>query len=1127
VEEEKENNKSPTCTLTSNPTSGTVPLTVTFLFTANDSDGNISSWKLDIDNDGSIEYNGTGTPPASKVHLYDIPGSYPAKLIVTDNGGKTSSDTILITVNEHISENQSPICALSVHPDSGYAPLSVTFSMDANDPDGSLVSWSLDINNDGTVEYSGTGNPSSTQPHTYNTPGIYTSRFTVIDNQGSTSTDTVTISAIEITENQAPMCSITASPTSGQTPLRVTFTMTGSDPDGSISSWSLQTDSDGTPDYTGSGNPPETLQHTYTNTGTYTAKLTVTDNQGATDSETRVITVSQVPQNQPPTCTLLANPESGYAPLSVIFSLNGTDLDGSIAHWGLDIDNNGTLDYSGSGTLPSLEQHTYQTNGTYTAKLIVTDDRGATDIDTVVITVSSPPDLNILFVGGFGPGNYSTIQSAIDDANPGDTVFVYKGTYYENIIINKKISLIGEDKNTTIIDGGGTSGRDVVNVSSHWVNISGFTLQNSGLHTAGITIFNFNTSNTILAGNIITNNYHGIYLFGPYNNTINGNIITHNTGNGIYLSFSSNNTIKGNIITHNNFENICLNFSNNNFIDDNTCSNSIDSHGIALIDFSDNNKVQNNICHNNHIVGIGLWLSQGNCIVNNSCSNNIDNGIYLNFSEGNTIDNNTCTNSVDYNGIVLVEWSDYNLVRNNICQYNHGCSIILNFSSNNIIESNTCSNNAAFNGIVLIDWSDNNIVRSNICQHNYGNGIYINYSSNNIIEYNTCSYNAYTGIALVDWSDNNTVRHNICQHNHFGGIGLWWSQRNSIVNNSCSRNTDNGIYLNYSCNNIIEYNTCSYSASFNGIVLIDWSDHNIVRSNICQHNYASNIYLNYSYNNLIDSNKCSDSEAYHGIVLVNLADHNIVQNNICKNNQQNGICIISSDNNIISGNTIHSNKYHGIKIYFSSINKIYHNIFINNPEHASLVSSETNTWDMGYPSGGNYWDSYTGVDINEDNIGDTPYYILGNDNVDRYPLMMPYKFTNFSMSNIVFCSREPLGYMSYNEQPDAIYSPGDVIWIYMNIDNINYNLNLDGTKEIWITETLIILDSQNEILLNEEIINYHTNLPEEDDLEELYIKNNIYTTTNFDPGYYTVHMVFMDKLADVKTTVSRIFRIAL
>ena len=59
---------------------------------------------------------------------------------------------------------------------------------------------------------------------------------------------------------------------------------------------------------------------------------------------------------------------------------------------------------------------------------------------------------NTLYVGGSGPGNYSTIQSAIDAANPGDTIFVYSGTYNEYLYLEKTINLIGENKDTTLIN---------------------------------------------------------------------------------------------------------------------------------------------------------------------------------------------------------------------------------------------------------------------------------------------------------------------------------------------------------------------------------------------------------------------------------------------------------------------------------------------------------------------------------------------------------------------------------------------------------------------------------------------------------------------------------------------------
>jgi len=65
---------------------------------------------------------------------------------------------------------------------------------------------------------------------------------------------------------------------------------------------------------------------------------------------------------------------------------------------------------------------------------------------------------NILYVGGNGTGNYSTIQEAIDSASDGDSIFVYSGTYFERVKVNKSISLLGENKGTTVID---ANGKDV------------------------------------------------------------------------------------------------------------------------------------------------------------------------------------------------------------------------------------------------------------------------------------------------------------------------------------------------------------------------------------------------------------------------------------------------------------------------------------------------------------------------------------------------------------------------------------------------------------------------------------------------------------------------------------------
>jgi len=155
---------------------------------------------------------------------------------------------------------------------------------------------------------------------------------------------------------------------------------------------------------------------------------------------------------------------------------------------------------------------------------------------------------HILYVGGGGPGNYTTIQGAISAANDGDTIFVYHRSmpYYENVVIDKTITLSGEDRNSTIIDGNGTG--DVIHLfpSSERTTISGFTIQNSGIpgFLGGITIQN--QGSNIVKGNIITKNWNGITIYYSNDNTITENIITGND-DGIQI-LGSNNSVIGNVI---------------------------------------------------------------------------------------------------------------------------------------------------------------------------------------------------------------------------------------------------------------------------------------------------------------------------------------------------------------------------------------------------------------------------------------------------------------------------------------------------------------------------------------------------------------------------------------------------
>jgi len=153
----------------------------------------------------------------------------------------------------------------------------------------------------------------------------------------------------------------------------------------------------------------------------------------------------------------------------------------------------------------------------------------------------------IFYVGGDGPGNYSTIQEALDISDDGDTIFVYsKNTpYYENIIIENTVILLGEDKETTIIDGGQID--SVIKNLADSVLISGFTIQNSAMNRSEYSGIESHGSNNYYVGNIFLNNKVGVHILNGDSNTIIYNFISGSQTESICIHTSYNVAHRNNI----------------------------------------------------------------------------------------------------------------------------------------------------------------------------------------------------------------------------------------------------------------------------------------------------------------------------------------------------------------------------------------------------------------------------------------------------------------------------------------------------------------------------------------------------------------------------------------------------
>ena len=257
--------------------------------------------------------------------------------------------------------------------------------------------------------------------------------------------------------------------------------------------------------------------------------------------------------------------------------------------------------------------------------------------------------------------------------------------------------------------------------------------------------------------------------------------------------------------------------------------------------------------------------------------------------------------------------------------------------------------------------------RSNVTIRNvkeikeFGYGVLLNMSSNIFIFGSVLSANNRGGIYLSQVS-NSTIYGNNMTANMNYDVKLSQSSDNELYGNSLRR-----ILLEYSSNNNSVYGNDILVSGQEGIGL-GWSANNNV---IFGNNIRGGLY---------------------GVHVFYASSQKILGNNITETNY--GIYVDSSSSNVISRNTV-KNTTCGIFLHSCSENTIFHNNFLDNERSAFVLDSHLNLWDYGFPFGGNYWSNYTGVDSNDDGIGDSSH-VLDEENRDNYPLMG--MFSNFDTS---------------------------------------------------------------------------------------------------------------------------------
>jgi len=341
-----------------------------------------------------------------------------------------------------------------------------------------------------------------------------------------------------------------------------------------------------------------------------------------------------------------------------------------------------------------------------------------------------------------GEADFHSIQEAVfsEIVENGDTIYVRNGTYYETVVVNKILTLIGQHKRGTIINGSGFQyvGALVTIVADH-VDMSRFTVTNA--RQEGI-LFEDKQYCEVHDNVVCFIGDRGIVVTAGGNNKFYDNIVYNSSAyGGIEAIGSDNNTIYNNIAYFNQW-------------------------GIAT-NHGSYNHIYNNTVYSNRGTGIHIdWPSTGNVIYNNNVSSNTNTGIgVIHQANGTIISGNEISGS--FCGVHLDETLSNsfsgNIVRNN------AIGIELYVASNNVISGNTITTN--YNSSILLSFSSNNLILENYIINN-GDGVALFLSYNNSFYHNNFINSTSRQVHMHDQNS-----YNFWDDGYISG-GNYWSDYN-------------------------------------------------------------------------------------------------------------------------------------------------------------------------------------------------------------------------------------------------------------------------------------------------------------------------------------------------------------